>query len=44
MVVNIVNASRKRHDQLAQEQHDEIVRQLEAGGGTFWWKGGQPIN
>ncbi|XP_044454880.1 uncharacterized protein [Triticum aestivum] len=31
MVVNIVNASCKRHDQLAQEQHDEIVRQIEAG-------------
>jgi hypothetical protein len=31
MTVNIVNASCKRHDQLAQEQHDEIVRQLEAG-------------
>jgi hypothetical protein len=31
MAVNIVNASCKRHDQLAQEQHDEIVRQLEAG-------------
>ena len=31
MVVNIVNASCKRHDQLAQEQHDEIVRQVEAG-------------
>lgn len=30
MVVNIVNASCKRHDQLAQEQHDEIVRQIEA--------------
>ena len=31
MVVNIVNASCKRHDQLSQEQHDEIVRQIEAG-------------
>ena len=31
MVVNIVNASCKRHDQLAQEQHDEIVRQIEVG-------------
>jgi hypothetical protein len=42
MAVNIVNALCKRHDQLAQEQHDEIVRQLEAGelsGGK-----GKPIN
>ena len=30
MVVNIVNASCKRHDQLAQEQHDETVGQIEA--------------
>jgi hypothetical protein len=31
MVANIVNVSCRRHDQLVQEHHDEIVRQLEAG-------------
>lgn len=31
LIVNIVNASCKRHDELAQEQHDNIVSQLECG-------------
>ena len=30
MIVNSVNGSCKRHDQLAQEQHDETVGQIEA--------------
>ncbi|XBI87428.1 hypothetical protein VPH35_025524 [Triticum aestivum] len=31
LIVNTVNASCKRHDELAQEQHDNIVSQLESG-------------
>ncbi|XP_040249862.1 uncharacterized protein [Aegilops tauschii subsp. strangulata] len=31
LIVNTVNASCKRHDELAQQQHDNIVSQLESG-------------
>jgi hypothetical protein len=31
LIVNTVNASCKRHDEVAQHQHDTIVSQLESG-------------
>ena len=31
LIVNTVNASCKRHDQLAQEHHDNLVHSLESG-------------
>ena len=31
MIVNTVNSSCKKHDQLAQQHHDNLVEQLETG-------------